>query len=113
PKAPSLSPTASEEERRLYDEVHGRFEYRYENSPKPSGFALFPKRELSLPPTPESASPGETEDQFQHKQVLYSQFQRYFTELNEYQATPQFVVVPHLDVGILFVFSVSSLAVYG
>jgi NADH-quinone oxidoreductase subunit H len=44
---------------------------------------------------------------------LYAKFTRYFTDLNDYEAQPQFVIAPRLDVGILFVFSITSLAAYG
>jgi NADH-quinone oxidoreductase subunit H len=33
--------------------------------------------------------------------------------LKQYQESTQFVIAPHVDIGILFVFAVSSLAVYG
>jgi NADH-quinone oxidoreductase subunit H len=106
PTMPPRSPTATESERRTYDDVRQKFEVAYENSPKPNGFSLFSKRAIDhLPTAPETASDQE--------KTLYEQFGRYIAALNDYEATPQFVIVPRLDIGILFVFSISSLAVYG
>jgi NADH-quinone oxidoreductase subunit H len=103
PEFPRLSPTPTEVERSQFEEIRGQFERNYQNSTK-SGW-LFPRRELSLPTAPDTASKAEAR--------TYDDFTHYFTALNEYEATPQFVIAPHLDIGILFVFSITSLAAYG
>ena len=37
----------------------------------------------------------------------------YEQRLQEYNDTVQFVITPHVDIGVVFVFAVGSLAVYG
>jgi NADH-quinone oxidoreductase subunit H len=103
PDFPRLTPTATPAQRSQYEEVRGQFERNYQNSRK-LGW-LFPRRELSLPESPKQASEAESK--------FYGDFTRYYTALNDYQATPQFVIAPHLDIGIVFLFSITSLAAYG
>src|SRR5262249_48271322 len=92
PKLPHPSPTASHVDREQYEQGRSAFEVQYRNSPVAAGFALFPKRELSLPPTPTGADKKTTD--------LYATFGQYFRELSDYEATPQFVIAPRLDIGI-------------
>jgi NADH-quinone oxidoreductase subunit H len=104
PRLPILASTAGEQQRQTFEKVRKIFEASWNSSPKPAGFVLFPKRELDLPSAAD-ATPAEAD--------LYPAFTEYYTKLNDYEATPQFVIAPRLDIGILFVFSIASLATYG
>jgi NADH-quinone oxidoreductase subunit H len=66
-----------------------------------TAFAVVPFGPTTVPPTP----PG--------LEATAEEQEAYERNLQDYQETYQFVIAPHLDIGILFIFAVTSLAVYG
>lgn len=67
-----------------------------------------PTTAAPLPPPPLSAAAtAEERDEYQTRKATYEQ------ELAEYRQQYQFVIAPNVDIGILYVFAISSLAVYG
>jgi NADH-quinone oxidoreductase subunit H len=68
-------------------------------------FAVVPFGPTSAPPVRDW--PQTTEDEAKAADPEFTQ------EFKEYNQKIQFVIAPHVDIGIVFVFSVSSLATYG
>ncbi len=70
-------------------------------------FAVVPFGPTTVPPVRPWMQTTEEENRF--KEQDQGGFER---ELAEYNDTVQFVIAPHVDIGIVFVFAVGSLAVY-
>src|SRR5689334_13906985 len=73
-------------------------------------FAVVPFGPTTVPPVPPQPPPagasGEEREDYQQKRADYEQ------ALERYNNTYQFVIAPNVDIGIVFVFAVTSLTVY-
>lgn len=74
-------------------------------------FAVVPFGPVEPAPlSPPALSASATPVQVQHHQEA---LKKYETEAEAYRTSYQFMVAPNVDIGILFIFAISSLAVYG